>query len=107
MGDRVPGLKTGELAGVIFKDDPGPCNLLLVVQGVLAITSTTDESPVLMLMATADRPAWNSHTKALVEPLISATQSIRQIPLHLGLMACFLNEYGRSDGFAGVLLEGG
>jgi hypothetical protein len=38
----VPGLKTGELAGVILRVAPDPGILLLVFHGVLAITSTSE-----------------------------------------------------------------
>lgn len=42
MGDRVPGLKTGELAGVILRVAPDPGILLFEFHGVLAITSTIE-----------------------------------------------------------------
>lgn len=38
----MPGLKTGELAGVILRVAPDPGILLLVFHGVLAITSTSE-----------------------------------------------------------------
>lgn len=40
LGDRDPGLSTGELEGVIFRDAPGPASLLFVLSGaVVAIAS--------------------------------------------------------------------
>lgn len=42
MGDRVPGLRTGELAGVILRVAPEPGILLFEFHGVLAITSTIE-----------------------------------------------------------------
>lgn len=40
LGDRDPGLSTGELEGVIFRDAPGPASLLFALRGaVVAIAS--------------------------------------------------------------------
>lgn len=48
-GDREPGLRTGEFAGVIFREAPDPGTLLFWFQGVLAMTlATSDALPMLM-----------------------------------------------------------
>jgi hypothetical protein len=35
LGDRDPGLSTGELEGVIFRDAPGPASLLFALRGAV------------------------------------------------------------------------
>jgi hypothetical protein len=39
LGDRVPGLNTGEFEGVILNDAPGPASLLFALRGAVVAMS--------------------------------------------------------------------